>query len=95
MPYALLLALLLAWPLRAEDLVLRMPAGMIETGFHKQILPRFKFKHRLTITPVTEGAADMAFGEAGTRVFSRIDGGETRLEILATDELRRDRRGCS
>ena len=63
-----------------------MPPEMVEAGFHKQILPRFKFKHRVTVTPVTEGAADMAFGETGTRVFQRIEGGEVRLEVLATDE---------
>ena len=59
--YALAFALGLAMPASAEDLTLRMPAEMVEAGFHKQILPRFKFKHRITVVPVTEGEADMAF----------------------------------
>ena len=37
-------------------------AVKVSEGFDKQILPRFKFKHRVTITPVTEGDADMVFG---------------------------------
>lgn len=86
--YTLAFGLGLALPAAAEDLTLRMSERMLETGFHKQILPRFKFKHRLTITPVTDGEADMVFGEDGTRIFSEIDGVETRLEIL-TDEPER------
>ncbi len=75
----------MALPAVARDLTLRMPVEMVEAGFHKQILPRFKFKHRVTITPVTEGEADMAFGAEGTRVFQAIEGGETRLAILTGD----------
>ena len=80
-------------PASAEDLTLRMPAEMVEAGFHKQILPRFKFKHRITVVPVTEGEADMAFGASGTRVFSKIDGGETRLEVLTEDAARKEQAG--
>lgn len=86
--YTLAFGLGLVLPAAAEDLTLRMSERMLETGFHKQILPRFKFKHRLTIMPVTDGEADMVFGEDGTRIFSEIDGVETRLEIL-TDEPER------
>ena len=81
----LALSLGLVLPASADDLTLRMPQGMLESGFHKQILPRFKFKHRLTITPVTDGEADMVFGAEGTRIFSQIDGAETRLDILTED----------
>ena len=43
----------------AQDLTLRMPAPMLESGFDKQILPRFGFKHRIRVAPVAEGDADM------------------------------------
>lgn len=62
-----------------------MPAEMVESGFHQQILPRFKFKHRITVSPVTSGEADMAFGSEGDRVFQRVDGDDVRLSILTTD----------
>ena len=54
---------------------------MLASGFDKQILPRFKFKHRVDVAPVTEGEADMAFGDQGERVFQIIDGDEVRLDI--------------
>ena len=63
------------------DLTLRMPQEMIAEGFDKQILPRFKFKHRIAVTPVTEGDADMVFGEDGNRVFQIIGGAPVRLDI--------------
>lgn len=62
-----------------------MPNHMVATGFHKQILPRFRFKHRIGIEAVTEGDADMAFGSQGTHVFRAEDGTEVRLEILTRD----------
>lgn len=65
----------------AEELTLRMPEEMLAEGFDKQILPRFKFKHRIAIQPVTEGEADMVFGDEGNRIFQRIGGDVTRLEI--------------
>ncbi len=58
-----------------------MPAEMVASGFDKQILPRFKFKHRVGVTPVTDGEADMTFGNEGERVFQIIDGEEVRLDI--------------
>ena len=78
-------ALGLAASAAAEDLTLLMPEAMVEAGFQKQILPRFKFKHRISITAVTDGAADMAFGETGTRVFQAVDGDVVRLDILTGD----------
>ena len=65
-----------------------MPPEMVESGFHKQILPRFKFKHRINVAPVTEGDADMTFGEAGNRMFQEIDGAVIRLDILTEDAAR-------
>ena len=87
------MALGLGSPVAAEDLTLRMPTEMIEAGFHKQILPRFKFKHRITVTPVSEGAADMIFGPEGTRIFQTIDGAETRLDIVTDDPAAQERAG--
>ncbi len=58
-----------------------MSEDMLAEGLDKQLLPRFKFKHRITITPVTEGDADMAFGAEGNRVFQRIGGDVIRLDI--------------
>lgn len=82
---AAVFALAAAGGAAAEGLTLRMSPAMIEAGFDKQILPRFKFKHRIDVTPVTDGEADMVFGAEGTRVFQAIAGGETRLHI-ATDD---------
>ena len=62
---------------------------MLAEGFDKQILPRFRFKHRIGIVPVTEGDADMAFGAAGSQVFTRIGGDPIHLAILTeSDEAR-------
>lgn len=63
-----------------------VPETMVKSGFHKQILPRFKFKHRIEVAAVTEGEADMAFGAEGDRVFQVVDGDEVRLSILTDDE---------
>lgn len=74
----------------AQDLTLRMSDDMIAEGLDKQLLPRFKFKHRITIRPVTEGDADMVFGPDGARVFQRIDGDVVRLDIQTeSDEARK------
>lgn len=72
-------------PAHAEDLTLLMSQRMLDEGFDKQLLPRFKFKHRITVVPVTEGEADMAFGSEGNRVFQRIGGDVVRLEIRTDD----------
>lgn len=63
-----------------------MPEEMVAQGLDKQLLPRFRFKHRIDVAPVTEGAADMAFGETGAQVFQRIDGDPVRLDIRAEGE---------
>ncbi|MCG6883002.1 MAG: cytochrome c [Silicimonas sp.] len=68
------------------DVTLLMSDEMLAAGFDKQLLPRFKFKHRITVTPVTNGKADMAFGDAGNRVFQEIDGSEVRLDIRTESE---------
>ena len=78
----LLLVLLSGAPATAQDLTLLLPEDMVANGFHKQILPRFKFKHRITVTPVTEGEADMAFGADGDRIFQIIGGDDVHLTIL-------------
>lgn len=63
-----------------------MPAFMIEKGFDKQILPRFGFKHRLKVEPVTDGEADMALSESeGQEVFREIDGAAWHLDILTEE----------
>lgn len=82
----ILAAALIAGPAFAEDLTLRMPQAMLDEGFDKQLLPRFKFKHRITVIPVTEGEADMALGAEGNRVFQRIDGDIVRLELRTESE---------
>lgn len=81
----MLATILATGPALAEDLTLRMPQAMLDEGFDKQLLPRFKFKHRIAVTPVGEGEADMVFGEDGNRVFQRIDGDVIRLQILTED----------
>lgn len=63
------------------ELTLLMSEEMLASGFDKQLLPRFRFKHRISVTPVTEGEADMAFGPEGNRVFQAIGGDPVRLEI--------------
>ncbi len=79
------LALLPALPTFAQDLTLLMPEEMVSQGFHKQILPRFTFKHRIDIAPVTSGEADIALGSDGDRIFQVIDGDEIRLDILTSN----------
>ena len=57
-----------------SDLTLRMSSEMIESGFDKQILPRFGFKHRIRVTAVADGASDMALTADGTGAFVFRDG---------------------
>lgn len=68
-----------------------MPGDLIEAGFDKQILPRFRFKHRISVAAVPDGAADMALGpgEDGVRVFGDLDGKDWRLAVLTDDEEQR------
>lgn len=64
-----------------------MPVHMLESGFDKQILPRFGFKHRIRVTPVAEGEADLELSDqpGGFRIMAD---GEDRVWYLAilTDE---------
>jgi mono/diheme cytochrome c family protein len=80
----ILLSVILGSAAHAE-LTLRMTEEMIAQGFDKQLLPRFKFKHRIAVIPVTEGEADMAFGEDGTRVFQEVGGAAVHLRITGDE----------
>ncbi len=60
------------------DIRLAVPAAMIDSGFTKHILPRFRFKHRIALTPAPEGSdAALALltgtGE-GIPVFQNVSG---------------------
>lgn len=59
----------------AQDLTIRMPDHMLESGFDKQILPRFGFKHRIRVEPVANGAADMVLSDepGGFRIMVDAD----------------------
>ncbi len=86
----LVLALLAAVPLRAEEtLRLRMTEAMLAAGFDRHVLPRFRFRHRIALAAVGPGdAAEMALepgGAEGRRVFSTADGDEVRLVVLSED----------
>jgi len=69
----------------AQDVPVRlaMPERLIALDFDKQLLPRFRFKTRIAVEVVPEGAeADMVLGieaEGGTRVFSDGDGAVWRI----------------
>jgi mono/diheme cytochrome c family protein len=71
----------------SDDLTLRMPESLIQQGFDKHILPRFKFKHRITIVAIAEAGADMTLGTdgAGVRVFEDIDGRTFGLQITTPE----------
>lgn len=60
---------------------------MIDSGFDKQILPRFGFKHRIRVAPVTEGAADMALSDqpGGFRIMVDADDTVWYLAILTEE----------
>lgn len=70
----------------AQDLRLAAPVEMVESGFLKHILPRFKLKHRILVVPVgPQDTADLALvtGDSGKRVFAR-DGGEIFRLVVQT-----------
>ena len=71
----------------AQDLTIRMPGAMLESGFDKQILPRFGFKHRIRIAPVRDGAADMVLSSepGGFRIMVDSDDIVWFLSILTED----------
>ena len=71
------------------DLTLRMPADLIAQGFDKQLLPRFGFKHRIRVSAVPDGPADMVLGAGigdGKFVFRAADG--TEFTLVAGDDPR-------
>lgn len=60
------------------DIRLAVPSAMVDSGFTKHILPRFRFKHRITLTPVPEGSeSELALMEGtsgGVPVFQSVGG---------------------
>lgn len=82
------LAALWAFAAQADEAPVRlaMPAELIEVGFDRQLLPRFKFKTRISVVAVAPGApADMELAieaEGGTRVFSDAEGAVWRIAPL-------------
>ncbi len=80
--------LLLAGQATAQDtLRIRMSEAMLAEGFDKHILPRFRFKHRIGLSPVGAGAeAELALvvaGAEGTRVFVTLEGEPVTLTVLS------------
>ncbi|NRB00132.1 MAG: hypothetical protein HRU32_09970 [Rhodobacteraceae bacterium] len=78
-------------PVAAQDAVrVQMTALMLDSGFDKHLLPRFKFKHRITLEPVKPGEdAEIALvigGSEGAKVFATTGGAIVRLVTLSTDE---------
>ena len=78
-----------AFAAAAQDLTIRMPATMLESGFDKQILPRFGFKHRIRVAPVAEGDVDMVLSDApgGFRIMVDSDDRVWFLAILTAEVL--------
>lgn len=60
------------------DLTLVVPQNLIDTGFMKHLLPRFRFKTRIRVEPVPEGkigdASLTSNQDAGTAVLTSADG---------------------
>lgn len=77
------------------DLRLAVPEEMIENGFTKHLLPRFAFKTRIRIEPVTEpGEAAMAFSTSegsGTPVFQTSEGAAVYLLDQSTAQAETDK----
>lgn len=73
-----------------DDIRLAVPTAMIETGFTKHILPRFRFKHRITLNAVEEGSeADLALlsgSTDGQPIFQSVDGDVFSLVQIASTE---------
>lgn len=85
----LLLPLLLATPALADPLPIAMPPEMTATGFAKHLLPRFKFRSRIALTPVApDAAADLAFRADGdgTPLLQGRDGTTYALVFPKGDE---------
>lgn len=74
-----------------EPLTLKMPEALRAQGFDQHLLPRFRFRSRITVEAVTGGSADMvlsADGPGGTVVFSDDQGKDFRLRIRRDPEGR-------
>lgn len=82
-------------PAAAQELRLAAPAEMETSGFLRHILPRFKLKHRIAVSPVAPGneaeLALVAGGADGHRVFAAVDGPEYRLVVLGGEGAERFR----
>ncbi|PCJ86130.1 MAG: hypothetical protein COA52_15360 [Hyphomicrobiales bacterium] len=75
------------------DLQLHVPENLIESGFTKHLLPRFRFKTRVRIGAVSGGeAADMALTDVAVpgeiAVMSDVSGKAYHLSITATDDAK-------
>lgn len=90
---ALAFLLALATSAGAQDLTIRMSEAMLAEGFDKHILPRFAFKHRIRIAPISGADADLELSEkaGGFRVFSNTDGVVFHLTILTEDADEKDK----
>jgi len=79
-------------PAQAEQSALRMavPDALVETGFTRHLLPRFRFRHKITVQPVGPGApADMALvqgGDDGVTVFTDQSGAHYSLKVRDGNE---------
>ncbi|KIN70167.1 hypothetical protein Z946_21 [Sulfitobacter noctilucicola] len=72
--YLTFVASLIGGPVVAQNKAfdLQVPQGLIETGLHKHLLPRFSLKTGIRIT-VTPDGGDAEFGPEGTPVFQQGD----------------------
>ncbi|MEP0522233.1 MAG: hypothetical protein ABJO09_15445 [Hyphomicrobiales bacterium] len=71
------------------DLKLVLPENLIESGFAKHLLPRFRFKTRIRVEPVREGEigdASLAPNqESGTAIMTSLDGTAFLFQTLTED----------
>ena len=70
-----------------------MPQAMLDSGFDKQILPRFGFKHRIRVAPVPDGEAHMAMSDqpGGYRIMVDSEDTVWFLTILTEDTEAKDK----
>lgn len=71
------------------DLTLVVPQNLIESGFMKHVLPRFRFKTRIRAEALPEGsdgdASLLNVEKGGTAVMSAVDGATFRFQTLTRD----------
>ena len=65
-----------------------MSEAMISAGLDKHLLPRFGFKHRIRVSAVPEGPADMALGTGGVGTFVFRDSEGTKYSLDTGDDPR-------